>query len=73
MKYLVLRSISLYKSFASPVFQTLFGSACVYKISCSEYATLAVKKHGTFKGLAYSVKRICSCNSLFRSEAFETI
>lgn len=36
--------------------------SCRYEPSCSSYSIEAIKKHGPFKGLYLSIKRILSCN-----------
>jgi uncharacterized protein len=38
------------------------GPKCRYNPTCSHYALQALKKHGLFKGLWLSVKRIGSCH-----------
>ena len=35
---------------------------CRYTPSCSEYAILAINKHGIIKGVFLSIKRILRCN-----------
>ncbi len=35
---------------------------CRYTPTCSEYAVQALRKHGPFKGLYLSVKRLLSCH-----------
>jgi putative membrane protein insertion efficiency factor len=40
----------------------LLPSACRYTPTCSEYAILALKKHGPLKGTFLAIKRIVSCN-----------
>ncbi|MDO9680831.1 MAG: membrane protein insertion efficiency factor YidD [Bacteroidales bacterium] len=35
---------------------------CRYTPTCSAYSIEAIKKHGPFKGLWLSIKRILSCN-----------
>lgn len=37
-------------------------SSCRYTPTCSQYTIEALKKHGFFKGLYLSTKRILSCN-----------
>jgi len=37
------------------------GQNCRYSPTCSEYAVQAIDKHGIFKGLWLSIKRILSC------------
>lgn len=40
----------------------LHNRACIYAPSCSEYAILAVQKHGSFRGLRYGYLRIRRCS-----------
>lgn len=35
---------------------------CRFHPSCSNYATLALKKHGFYKGIKMSINRINRCN-----------
>ena len=39
-------------------------SACKFTPTCSKYATEALIKYGTFKGLFLTIKRIIRCNPL---------
>jgi putative membrane protein insertion efficiency factor len=40
----------------------VFGGRCRFLPSCSEYAELALEKHGALKGSWLGVKRICRCH-----------
>ena len=40
----------------------LLPPTCRYTPTCSAYSIKALKKHGPFKGLFISIKRIVSCN-----------
>lgn len=55
---LLLIPVKLYQWFISPV----IGASCRYTPTCSQYTIEALKKHGPFKGLYLSIKRILSCN-----------
>lgn len=55
---LFLLLIRVYQIFISP----LLGSNCRYTPTCSQYGIEAIKKHGPFKGLWLTLKRILSCN-----------
>ncbi|TRX72434.1 membrane protein insertion efficiency factor YidD [uncultured Carboxylicivirga sp.] len=55
---LLLFPVKLYQWFISP----FLGASCRYTPSCSQYTVEALKKHGPFKGLYLSIKRILSCN-----------
>lgn len=39
---------------------------CKFHPSCSEYARLAVEKHGAIKGLAKGIYRVLRCNPCSR-------
>ncbi len=56
--YLLIGLIKVYQYSISP----LLGPACRYTPSCSEYGVEALKKHGIFKGLYLTIKRIASCH-----------
>jgi len=38
------------------------GSHCRFYPTCSEYALIAIKTHGAFRGLVLSIKRIFRCH-----------
>lgn len=44
------------------ILRRLHNRACIYTPSCSEYTILAVRKHGSFRGLRYGYLRIRWCN-----------
>ncbi len=50
--------IRLYQAGISP----LLPSACRYEPSCSEYALLAIERHGSGRGLWLAVRRIGRCH-----------
>ncbi len=50
--------VKAYQYFISP----LIPPACRYHPTCSQYSIDALKKHGLFKGLWLSVKRISRCH-----------
>ncbi|HET6244722.1 MAG: membrane protein insertion efficiency factor YidD [Bacteroidetes bacterium] len=47
-----------YRIFISPY----TTPSCRYTPTCSEYSIQALKKHGTFKGIYLTIKRLISCN-----------
>ncbi|MGH2448119.1 MAG: membrane protein insertion efficiency factor YidD [Chloroflexota bacterium] len=57
---LVVGLIVLYQCTLSP----LFGNACRYEPSCSEYAKQAVEKYGALRGIWMGIKRIARCQPL---------
>ena len=42
----------------------VFGNACRFHPYCSDYAVLAIEKHGVFKGGYLTIRRILRCNPL---------
>ncbi|MCB8964832.1 MAG: membrane protein insertion efficiency factor YidD [Bacteroidales bacterium] len=58
LAYLPIILVKFYQIFISPY----FPNSCRYTPTCSAYSIEALKKHGFFKGLWLSVKRILSCN-----------
>ena len=57
MKKLLLKLIQIYQNL--PLSS---HSKCKFYPTCSEYAKIAIKKYGTFKGLLLTLKRILKCN-----------
>lgn len=66
MQKLLISLINIYQkylSFDSGILAILVpGGACRYKISCSEYTKLSIKKFGIQKGIGLGLKRLASCN-----------
>lgn len=58
MKYLFIGLIRLYQICISPY----FPASCRFVPSCSQYGIEAFQKHGFFKGLWLTVKRIAKCH-----------
>ena len=58
MKYILIILIKIYQFTISP----LIGSNCRFSPTCSNYCIQAIQKHGTFKGLFLSFKRIIKCH-----------
>jgi uncharacterized protein len=50
--------IKLYQWILSP----MLGPKCRFTPTCSQYAIEALKKHGVFKGLWLTVKRLGRCH-----------
>jgi len=66
MKKLLINFLGFFKRFISPVLVSVFGQACRYTPTCSEYAKEAIQKHGVASGLFIATKRIIRCSPLFR-------
>ncbi|HMW17735.1 MAG TPA: membrane protein insertion efficiency factor YidD [Accumulibacter sp.] len=58
MKHLLLALIAIYRYAISP----MLGRRCRFWPSCSEYATVALQKHGAGKGSWLAVTRLCRCH-----------
>lgn len=56
--FIALLFIRIYRLCISP----LLFSSCRYIPTCSEYAMIAIQKHGIFKGSWLILKRICRCH-----------
>jgi putative membrane protein insertion efficiency factor len=56
----ILASLGVYQQWVSP----LFGSACRFAPTCSEYARLAVLEHGGARGAWLGLRRLLRCHPL---------
>ena len=56
--FIMLLPVWFYRACISP----LTPASCRYTPTCSEYAILAIKKHGPVKGGWLAIKRICRCH-----------
>jgi putative membrane protein insertion efficiency factor len=61
---LLLALIQLYRWVLSPAKTALFGplGRCRYEPSCSNYALVAVRRHGALRGGWLATRRLCSCH-----------
>ncbi len=57
-----LATIRLYQIFISPMLTAMFGRACRFEPSCSEYAAAAISNHGVIGGGAMAIVRFARCN-----------
>ena len=57
----VLLVISGYKKFLSPALEMIFGKACRYNPTCSEYAYQSISKFGIIQGGKLSLTRLLKC------------
>jgi putative membrane protein insertion efficiency factor len=62
VKPLVLWALRAYKTAVSP----LLPPACRFTPTCSEYAYLAVERHGVAKGSWLAARRLLRCHPLAR-------
>jgi putative membrane protein insertion efficiency factor len=59
MRTLAIAPIRLYQLTIS---RLLPANTCKYHPSCSEYAVLAIRKHGVVKGMGMAAWRLLRCN-----------
>lgn len=62
MKKLVVGVLKFYKKFISPVLESVFGKACRFTPTCSEYTIVALERFGVRKGLVMGIKRLAKCH-----------
>ena len=61
-------AVKLYQAIISP----LMPMSCRHMPTCSQYAILALKEHGLFKGFYLSFIRILKCNP-FGSSGYDPV
>jgi len=54
--------LAFYKRALSPLLNALFPSQCKFLPTCSEYAYVAVVRHGWLRGGWLSLRRISRCH-----------
>jgi putative membrane protein insertion efficiency factor len=54
--------LKVYKRHISPIFENLFGKACRFTPSCSQYTIEALEKFGFTKGISLGFKRFLKCH-----------
>lgn len=62
MKRLVLFFIKFYQIAISPALTSIFGNACRYQPTCSQYMYEAVSAKGVMYGLYLGVRRVLRCH-----------
>jgi uncharacterized protein len=59
MRTVAILPIRLYQFLVSPLFP---ASSCKFHPSCSEYAALAIRKHGVVRGVGLAAWRLARCH-----------
>jgi putative membrane protein insertion efficiency factor len=59
MRAVVVFPIRLYQLFVSPLLPV---NTCKFHPSCSEYAVLAIRKHGVIRGVPLAAWRLLRCH-----------
>lgn len=62
MKKTAILFIKTYKKAVSPIITQLFGNACRFTPTCSEYTIEALEKYGFVKGALLGLKRLGKCH-----------
>jgi putative membrane protein insertion efficiency factor len=73
MKHIILALIKFYKLAVSPFTTAVFGNACRYNPTCSEYTYQAVTKYGAFKGLGMGLKRLSTCHPFYHKSGYDPL
>jgi uncharacterized protein len=63
-RWLGLALLYLYRALLSPLLTTLFGLACRFRPTCSEYAIEAVRRYGLVRGSLMAARRVARCHPL---------
>jgi putative membrane protein insertion efficiency factor len=53
-----------YKRVVSPVLHSVGVSQCIFLPTCSEYAYVAIERHGIFRGCRLALARFARCHPL---------
>ncbi len=61
---LALASLRFYRAILSPMIVGLYGRACRFEPSCSDYAEQAIAKFGALRGGAMALRRLARCHPL---------
>jgi putative membrane protein insertion efficiency factor len=64
----------VYKQALSPVLHAVAGTAgaCRFQPTCSEYAAVAIERHGILRGCLLALRRIAKCHP-FHVPAFDPV
>ncbi len=54
----------IYKRMISPVLHTFGVSQCIFLPTCSEYAYVAIHRHGILPGARLAIARIARCHPM---------
>ena len=59
-----LGALQIYRTVISPIFLGLYGPACRFEPSCSEYARAAISRFGVVRGTALAARRLARCHPM---------
>jgi uncharacterized protein len=63
-RWLAIGLLRLYRVLVSPLIFGLFGPACRFEPTCSQYATEAVRRYGVVRGTLMTARRLARCHPL---------
>ena len=61
---LALMMLRVYRAILSPLIMGIYGPACRFEPSCSEYAHQAIATFGVMRGIAMAARRLARCHPL---------
>jgi putative membrane protein insertion efficiency factor len=61
---LALVMLRIYRAIVSPLIMGLYGPACRFQPSCSEYALQAITAYGVMRGGSMAARRLARCHPL---------
>jgi putative membrane protein insertion efficiency factor len=61
---LALVMLRIYRAIVSPMIMGIYGPACRFEPSCSQYAHQAIAAHGLMRGGAMAARRLARCHPL---------
>ena len=69
---LALISVRIYRRMVSPMLIAMFGRACRFEPSCSEYAEHAIERFGAGRGFGLAARRVARCHP-FGGSGFDPV
>src|SRR5271170_768953 len=61
---LALMMLRIYRAIVSPLIMGIYGPACRFEPSCSEYAQQAISTYGVIRGSTLAARRLARCHPL---------
>ncbi len=61
---IALAMLRIYRAILSPMLLGIYGPACRFEPSCSEYAHQAIATYGVMRGIAMAARRLARCHPL---------
>jgi hypothetical protein len=61
MRVLAIITLGVYREVISPIATASIGPACRFEPTCSEYASVAIARHGVIRGSWLAIRRLARC------------